>query len=174
MRKIILNLAVSLDGFIEGPKGEFDWCFDDQDYGMEEFMSRIDTILMGRKSYEVLQQQFKQQNPFPDATTYVFSRTIHSNDPKTVVLKGDVEQEVKDILKRPGKDLWLFGGANLVTAFMKAGLVDELWLAVHPLLLGSGKPLFQGITDRISLDLITTRTYSSGLVQLFYGRKETQ
>ena len=79
---------------------------------------------------------------------------------------------MKDILNRPGKDLWLFGGANLVTAFVKAGLVDELWLAVHPLLLGSGKPLFQGITDRIPLNLITTKTYSSGLVQLFYGRKK--
>ena len=172
MRKVILNLAVSLDGFIEGPKGEFDWCFDDQDYGMEEFMSRIDTILIGRKSYEVLMQQFENRNPFSDKMTYVFSQTIQSTDPKTVVLKGNVEQEVKEILKRPGKDLWLFGGANLVTAFMKAELVDELWLAVHPLLLGSGKPLFQGITERIPLNLVTTKTYSSGLVQMFYGRKE--
>ena len=171
MRTVILNLAVSLDGFIEGPGGEFDWCFTDQDYGMKDFMSRIDAILMGRKSYEVM-RQYEQRNPFPDKTTYVFSRTIQSADPKIVILRGTVEEEVKDILNRPGKDLWLFGGANLVTAFVKAGLVDELWLAVHPLLLGSGKPLFQGISDRIPLNLITTKTYSSGLVQLFYGRKK--
>ncbi len=74
MRKVILNLAVSLDGFIEGPNGEFDWCFADQDYGMINFMNRIDSIYIGRKSYELVLQM--EKNPYPDKLKYVFSRTL--------------------------------------------------------------------------------------------------
>jgi dihydrofolate reductase len=171
MRKVLLNLAVSLDGFIEGPHGEFDWCFTDQDYGMKDFMKRIDSIIMGRKSHEVL-LQYEKENPYPQMKTYVFSTTSHSKDRNTVVLGGDVKQEMKKILGQPGKDLWLFGGASLVSAFINLNLVDELWLAVHPLLLGSGKPLFQDVTGRISFGLKTTRQYSSGLVQLVYEKGE--
>ena len=75
MRNVILNLAVSLDGFIEGPNGEYDWCFTDQDYGMTEFLQRTDTIFLGRKSYELLMST--EINPFPDMKKYVFSRTLH-------------------------------------------------------------------------------------------------
>ena len=73
MRKIILNVAVSLDGFIEGPNGEFDWCFTDQDYGMSDFMKSIDAILFGRKSYELMLKMSK--NPFPEKMKYIFSKT---------------------------------------------------------------------------------------------------
>lgn len=170
MRKVILNLAVSLDGYIEGPKGEFDWCFTDQDYGMKEFMKRIDSLVMGRKSYDVL-MKYEKKNPYPDMMTYVFSNALQTNEKSTIVLRGDVTGEMKSILSKPGKDIWLFGGASLASTFVNNGLVDELWLAVHPLLLGSGKPLFQGIKDRIGFVLTGTKEYSTGLVQLFYRKK---
>jgi len=135
LRKVILNLAVSLDGFIEGPNGEFDWCFTDQDYGMKAFMKRIDAVFMGRKSYEVV-KKMGGENPYPKLKNYVFSRTLNHVDAGSILVNGDLEQEVKAIMHQRGKDIWLFGGASLVTSFVNANLVDELWLAVHPLLLG--------------------------------------
>ncbi|MBI4535312.1 MAG: dihydrofolate reductase [Ignavibacteriae bacterium] len=165
MRKVILNLAVSLDGYIEGPNGEFDWCFTDQDYGMSDFMKRIDAVFLGRKSYELTR---KMKNPYPHLATYVFSNTLKQVEKDVWVVKGDIEKEVTRMKKQNGKDMWLFGGANLLTSFLNAGLVDEMQLAVHPLVLGGGKLLFQDIHGRIPLTLKDTKTYSTGLVQLFY------
>ena len=76
MSNVLLNLAISLDGFIEGPNGEFDWCFTDQDYGMTAFLARCDAIIFGRKSYELLLQY--DADPYPDKMKYVFSNTIGS------------------------------------------------------------------------------------------------
>lgn len=169
MRKIILNLAVSLDGFIEDAKGKFDWCMADQDYGMAAFMKRIDAIFMGRKSYDLV-QTMGGANPYAHLTTYVFSNTLKKVDKNTVIVKGTVEDEVKKIIKQPGKDIWLFGGASLVSSFINANLVDELQLAVHPIVLGGGKPLFQNIAARKPFTLMETKQYSTGLVQLLYKK----
>jgi dihydrofolate reductase len=172
MRKIILNIAVSLDGFIEGPNGEFDWCFTDQDYGMRDFLIRIDAIFFGRKSYELMLKMSK--NPFPDKIKYVFSKTEKYTEDKTKSVNRDVNKEISSIKNQTGKDIWLFGGAGIITTLINHGLVDELQLAVHPLLLGQGKPLFKDINGIIEFALIDTKTYSTGLVQLFYElvRKE--
>lgn len=166
MRKVILNIAVSLDGFIEGPNGEFDWCFTDQDYGMTDFLNRIDTIFFGRKSYELMLKMRK--NPFPDKMKYVFSKTMKDTEDEIHIINQDVEIEVKLIKNQHGQDIWLFGGARLITTFLNFGLVDEIQLTVHPLLLGQGKPLFKDIKEKFGLKLFDTKTYSTGLVQLFY------
>lgn len=166
MRKIVLNVAVSLDGFIEGPKGEFDWCFADQDYGMTAFMNRIDTIFFGRRSYELMVRM--EKIPYPDKIKYVFSRTRESFEGRVKVIGQDMKDSVKDILRRKGKDIWLFGGVDLFHSMLCAGLVDELQLSVHPIMLGSGKSLFGGMKERIHLKLLDAKEYSSGLVQLFY------
>ena len=168
MRKIILNLAVSLDGFIEGPHGDYGWCFTDQDYGMSEFLKRVDTIFLGRKSYDVLAQD---PGPFSAMPWYVFSTTMTSALPNSTIVSDNLEPEVQRIRRLPGKDIWLFGGAGLTTAFINLDLVDELQLAVHPLLLGAGKPLFQNLSHAIPWTLTNTLSYSSGLVQLFYARR---
>lgn len=165
MKRLILNLAVSLDGFIEGPNGEFDWCLTDQDYGMKEFLGRIDTIFFGRKSYDVLLNM--ERKPFPKMSKYVFSRSLTSI-PDAVVIRDSIAQNVRTIKKQPGKDIWLFGGASLTSQLINQGLVDELQLAVHPLLLGQGTPLVADIAQRIPLKLVDIKTYTSGLVQLFY------
>lgn len=165
MRKIILQLAVSLDSFIEGPNGEFDWCFTDQDYGMSAFLDRIDAVFFGRKSYELLRKF--EENPYPDKNKYVFSTKLTALENITVI-SNNVEDEVRRIKTREGKDIWLFGGARLSTALINAGLVDELMLAVHPLILGAGKPLFEDISRRVKLKLTDTYSYDTGLVQLSY------
>jgi dihydrofolate reductase len=151
MRKVILQVAVTLDGLIEGPGGEYDWCFTDQDYGMKDFMKR-----MGGKGFGKMKQ-------------YVFSNTLKKSSGETEIVKGDIGEQVRKIKMRKGKDIWLFGGASLTTSLMNEGLVDELALAVHPILLGSGKPLFQGIKGRVKTKLIDVKTYSSGLAMLNYS-----
>lgn len=168
MRKVILGLAVSLDGYIEGPNGEYDWCFTDQDYGMSEFMARIDAILMGRKSFE-LASSMGGESPWKGVTTYVYTNTLKSvSAPDTLLVSGDMTSETKKIKALPGKDIWLFGGAQLTTLFIREKLVDELWLSVHPILLGSGKPLFQGLPTRIPLSLLESKSYETGLISLRY------
>ena len=169
MRKIILGVAVSLDGFIEGPKGEYDWCFTDQDYGMSDFFKRVDSLFMGRKSYELALSMGDVAMPgFPKLKEYVFSNTLENVRKDSVLIRGDIENQVNKIKNEPGKDIWLFGGASLTASLMNLGLVDEFWLAVHPILLGSGKYLFSKIDHRIQLDLVDTKSYSTGLVSLTY------
>lgn len=176
MRKVILQLAVSLDSFIEGPNGEYDWCLTDQDYGMSDFFKQIDTIFLGRKSYDMMKNMPIDPNDpfmaqFKDVSQYVFSNTLKGLDgPENYKLvSGDTVAWTKAYKETPGKDIWLFGGAGLTTTFMEHRLVDELALAVHPIVLGSGKPLFQNIKERIKLNLLSSKEYSSGLVMMRYG-----
>lgn len=169
MRKVILGVAVSLDGFIEGPNGEYDWCFNDQDYGLTDFFKSIDSIFMGRKSYEVAVSNGGMEQ-WKGVTTYLFTNTIAQSPSSDVKIVRSMN-EVDGILRQPGKDIWLFGGAELTTAFVNAGLVDELWLSIHPILLGRGKPLFSNIDGRKNLKLTESKTYNSGLVSLKYTQQ---
>ncbi|GIP40327.1 hypothetical protein J31TS4_36070 [Paenibacillus sp. J31TS4] len=177
-RKIRLDLAVTLDGYIEGTNGEVDWCIMDAEMGFVDFLHEIDTILYGRKSYE----QWGQYTPEPDQSAaekelwelvhskekYVFSRTQKGTDEKAVFLNDHLVEAVKELKQKPGKDIWLYGGANLITTFIQLGLVDEFRLSVHPVVLGEGKPLFLDIKQRLNLKLVTSKTFSSGVVQLIY------
>jgi len=167
MRNILLNLATSLDMLIEGPHGEYDWCFTDQDYGMKHFLRRVDTIFVGRKCYELM-LRMGDQNSFPNVRHYVFSNTLTEVDSRFTLITGDIETQVRALKDAPGEDIWLFGGAGLTASLVNLGLVDELMVSVHPLVLGQGKPLFAGIAGRVHLTLKGTQTYSSGLVQLVY------
>jgi len=167
MRRIILGLAVSLDGFIEGPNGEYDWCFTDQDYGMSDFLKRIDAIMMGRKSFELTLKH--EENPWKGMETFVFSNSLKEVEASNVKLvTGDVIDFVKEIKQTKGKDIWFFGGAQLLTTFVNEGLVDEYWLSVHPVILGSGKPLFQNVLSHKNLKLVSHKVYDTGLVSLKY------
>jgi dihydrofolate reductase len=170
MRKVILGLAVSLDGYIEGPNGEYDWCFSDQDYGMNAFLKRIDALFIGRKSHELMNNPNEEASnyTFPQFKKYVFSNTLSEAGKGIEIIRGDIKTQVNALKQQPGKDFWLFGGADLTASFINAGLVDELFLAVHPIILGAGKPLFTNIHDRIKLTLLDTKTYSTGLVSLTY------
>jgi dihydrofolate reductase len=170
MRKIILNVAVSLDGFIEGPNGEYDWCFTDGDYGMKEFLDGTDAIFFGRKSYELFIASFSHM--WNDKKHYVFSNTLKDLQKGTVLINGDIESKVSEIKKENGEDIWLFGGASLTTSLLNAGLVDGFLLAVHPIILGKGKALFSNINERIWLQLTNSKTYKTGLVQNMYELKQ--
>ena len=184
MRKIVLDLAVTLDGLIEGPNGEVDWCIMEEDPGLDSsfaaFLSGIDTIFYGRVSYELW------GNYQPDAKTgsamkelydsihskskYVFSATRQGDDGKAVFISSDIKEKVQQISKQPGKDIWLYGGAKLITTFVNFDLVDVYRLAVHPVILGSGKPLFNDIENRVNLKLIEAKGSASGVTLLSYER----
>ena len=169
MRKLILGLALRLDSYIEGPNGEYDWCFTDQDYGMTDFFKRVDALFIGRKSYELMQTMGDQAVPgMPEMKEYVFSTTMIDPKPGVEIISKNIEEEVQRIKALPGKDIWLFGGASLTASLMNARLVDEVGLAVHPIILGSGKPLFSNIKQRINLELTDSKTYNTGLVYLTY------
>lgn len=173
MRKVILQLAVSLDGYIEGPNGEFDWCFTDDDYGMSAFFKRVDTTFMGRKTYELVVAMQDQAPPgFPKMKEYVFSNTMETANKDVTLIRGDIKKEVGKIKKQKGKDIWLFGGADLISSLMNLQLVDEFILAVHPVVLGSGKALFKDMNERTWLTLTDHKIYPNGLVFLTYVIKK--
>jgi dihydrofolate reductase len=161
MRKIILDLAVTLDGFIEGPNGEIDWCIMEDDMGFDGFLRGIDTIFFGRVSYEMWRQSSPDANADPSIEflnriirqkkKYVFSRTMKKDDESVSIVDSDMENKVREIKTQPGRDIWLYGGANLITSFANLGLIDVYRLAVHPVVLGDGKPLFTDIKKRINL-----------------------
>lgn len=177
-RKIILDLAVTLDGFIEGKNGEIDWCIMDSEMGFTDFLHQIDTILYGRKSYE-LWGQYTPETEVAEAERelwelvhskqkYVFSRTQKGTDDKAIFINDQILEEINTLKNKPGKDIWLYGGASLITTFIKLGLVDEFRLSVHPVVLGEGKPLFMDLQERVNLKLVNTKSFSSGVVQLIY------
>ncbi|MFJ7726718.1 dihydrofolate reductase family protein [Neobacillus sp. NPDC097160] len=177
-RRIILELAVTLDGFIEGKNGEVDWCIMDPDMGFTNFLNQIDTILYGRKSYD-LWGQFIPKTEDSDTEKeiwklvhskkkYVFSKTQIKTDNQAIFINENILDEVIKLKNKPGKDIWLYGGASLITTFINLGLVDEFRLSIHPVILGEGKPLFIDIKQRLNLKMVNTRTFSSGVVQLIY------
>lgn len=181
-RRIILDLAVTLDGFIEGPKGEIDWCIMDSEMGFIDFLNQIDTIFYGRKSYdlwgqytpedEVSDTEKEMWNIVHGKQKFMFSKTKKSSDNNVTIINDDIVEEVNKIKNKPGKDIWLYGGSSLITSFIRLGLVDEFRLSVHPVILGEGKPLFIDIKERLNLTLVNTKTFSSGVVQLCYHLNE--
>ena len=177
-RRIILDLAVTLDGFIEGVNGEVDWCIMDPDMGFMDFLNGIDTILYGRKSYD-LWGQYIPESGVSDTEKeiwklvhskkkYVFSKTLEKVDGKAILIKDNLQDEVNKIKKESGGDIWLYGGASIVTTFINLGLIDEYRLSVHPVVLGEGKPLFVNMNQRIDLNLVNIKRFASGVVQLCY------
>ncbi len=143
MRKVILSVAVSLDGFIEGPHGEYDWCPPPSEKEMSDFLNGIDVIFMGRKSYEMAETSM-----FPDKECYVFSNTLKKVKGNNKIIAGDFITAVNVIKQESGKNIWLYGGAKLTTDFINHQLVDEMWLGLVPIVLGAGTSLFQNIKDR--------------------------
>ncbi len=177
MRKVILDLAVSLDGFIEGPQGEVDWCIMDEDMGFDEFLAGIDTIFYGRVSYDAwgnfvpnadaaaAEQSF--WSAIHTRKKYVFTRKPGQDDSVTYVA-GDIAQQVAEIKRQEGGAIWLYGGAKLISTFANLKLIDVYRISVHPVVLGGGKPLFENLQDRIDLRLAAVNRFRSGVVQLVY------
>ena len=167
MRRVVYSVAASLDGYIAGPNGEFDWIVMDPEIDFGALFRRFDTMLMGRRSYEAARRQ--GGGGMPGLTTHVFSSTLSPADCPDATLSRDAGETVRSLKAQPGKDIWLFGGGSLFRSLLRLGLVDEVQVAVVPVLLGGGKPLLEPPTDRAVLRLTKHTLYSrTGIVLLDY------
>lgn len=167
-RRVRYHVAVSLDGFIAGPKGEFDWIIMDPGFDFEAYFKQFDTFLLGRHTFEVTRQAGAPG--MPDGTqTIVFSRTLRQSDYPKVVISREVAETILALKKKPGKDIWLFGGGKLFRSVLDAGLIDTIEVAVMPILLSQGVPLLAPGARSPSLQLTETKTLPSGTVMLSYS-----
>jgi dihydrofolate reductase len=174
MRKVKYFVANSLDGYISRADGSVDWLFTDQDYGMSSFFASVDTAVMGRKTHDKMQELAPGQSFSPTIREYVFSQTRPSGMlGKTTFLNEPIASWLDGIRRRPGKDIWLVGGGELVRAFLQERLVDEFGLTIHPRLLGAGVPLFPAPCPETELQFIRCKEYETGLLQVFYSVKRS-
>jgi dihydrofolate reductase len=168
MRCVRYSVAMSLDGYIAGPNGEFDWIPMDPEIDFNAMFKRYDALLMGRKSYDAAQQQGGTGGMGMQA--YVFSKTL--SKAKGAVVSADVKATVTDLKKKPGKDIWLFGGGELFRSLLALGLVDEMEVAIVPVLLGRGLPMLPSPAELAKLKLTSHRVYQkTGTVLLGYAVK---
>jgi dihydrofolate reductase len=159
---------MSLDGFIAGPEGEYDWIINDPTLDMGALFSRFDTLLMGRRTFDLARSQGSLLKSM-GMKVVVVSSTLEAKEYQDVtILSSGVAQAVAVLKAEPGKDIWLFGGGVLFRSLLDGGLVDEVQVAVIPVVLGSGVPLLpEG--RRCSLHLDKSKVYPSGIVLLSYS-----
>jgi dihydrofolate reductase len=185
VRKIKYSMSVSIDGFIEDVNGDFSWA----DPGTElhqhfnDSESTIDTYLYGRRMYELMTAFWPTVEQAPSAPAvvleyariwkskkkFVFSRTLTQAGWGFQIVKGDIAETVGRMKSQPGMDMSV-GGPGLASAFLRFGLIDEVGLYIHPVIVGGGKPMFPELRDRINLKLVETRTFGKGIVFLKYSK----
>jgi dihydrofolate reductase len=169
MRRVRYNIAATLDGYIAGPQGEFDWIPDDPTVDFAELFSRVDTVLLGRRSYELIAQSGTPPWML-QVRVYVFSRTLQPHEHRDVtIVSEDAEGVVAGLRAEGGAgEIWLFGGGELFRTLLDAGQVDTVEVTLVPLLLGGGVPLLAPGGARAKLELLETRRYPSGMVTVSY------
>ena len=173
MRKITFGGANSLDNYLARPDHAVDWLLwgDEAAAVMADFWKTIDTVLMGRKTYEVALRS-GQGGGYPGVTTYVFSRTLPAGSRDGVtIISADVVEFARDLKRQEGKDICLMGGGELARPLFEAGLIDEIGFNIHPVLLGSGIPLFHPMSRQIDLELRECRAFKNGCVLVSYRVK---
>jgi dihydrofolate reductase len=175
MRKLTFGGAISFDSRLARPDHSVDWLLwgDEAAAVMADYWTTIDTVLMGRQTYEVaLRSGGSQDGGDPGIKTYVFSHTLDAASVKGAVLvRDDAAEFVRALKREPGKDVCLMGGGELARSLFEADLVDEIGFNVHPVLLGSGVPLFHPMSRQIDLELRECRAFSNGCVYVTYRVK---
>lgn len=169
-RKIVLFIAPSLDGYIATKEDSLDWLFKvegEGDNGYTEFFETIDTILMGKKTYDWIMKYEKGKFPYPNKDCYVFSRSQLSNTDDAKFVNEDIVHFTNNLKKEEGKNIWIVGGGDLLHMFLKEKLVDELILTIAPTIIGEGIPLFKAGDYQLDLYLKGTRTFNQ-FVELHY------
>jgi dihydrofolate reductase len=188
MRKVILQIDITLDGFVAGRDDDHSWVKSDPEMNREgsELLDTVDTILLGRVAYEQFASfwptatfdasttEYKIARQLNEATKIVFSKTLEHAEWGTwnnaKVIHGNIPEEIAKMKALPGKNLLLYAGADIASTFIRSNLIDEYRIRVHPVILGQGKSLFQGIEERINLKLVRTQPYQNGAVLMEYKR----
>lgn len=164
MRKVVLGLGISLDGYIARKSGAVDWLSMDWDYDWTAFFKTIDVVLMGRKSWDAALEMMPKKkskseakNPYGAMETYVFSETLKESGVEGVeIVSRDLKEFIGNLKAKDGKNIWLSGGGLLAKSFLDEDLVDEIYLGVTPLLLGAGLPLFPELIREVPLRFVSS------------------
>jgi dihydrofolate reductase len=181
MRKVIVSNMITPDGFIAGPGGEIDWFVTGEDFfdDMSSVYERVDTMLLGRVTYDGMASFWTGPDTGevdPAITKWmngtakvVFSRTLNEVKWNNARLaKGEIGEAVRKMKQEPGRDMIIYGSSTIVSQLTELGLIDEYWLFINPVILGSGVPEFSGVTRRVKLNLTGTKVLQGGTVQLKY------
>lgn len=172
MRRIRYQVACSLDGYIADAADQTNWIVDEPGIDFTELFDQFDTLLMGRRTYEKLQND---TGDFWGKKVFVFSRTLRQDDhPAVTVISGDAKTRLNALRSQPGKDIWLFGGGELLRSLLAIGCVDTVEPAIIPVLLGGGRPFLAAPAGSTKLKLTAHRTYPSGIVWLEYTVQPSQ
>lgn len=172
-RKVILYIATSLDGYIAAPGGDLNFlgmvAKEGEDYGYAEFVKTVDTVIMGRKTYDsVLAMGYDY--PHADKESYIITRTVRPSIGNIRFYTGTLKELVLQLKAGPGKNIYCDGGAEVVNMLEQDDLIDEYIISVIPVMLGGGTRLFANGRSEMALELISSRSYPSGLVQLHYSK----
>ena len=177
MRKVIVSNLMSLDGFFEGPNHELDWFVVDEEFFAyaRDMLRGVDTILFGRKTYQHMADYWPSApaeeiaDQMNNLAKIVFSRTLESVEwQNSTLVKNDAVAEISKLKQLPGKDMVILGSASLASFLLQRGLIDEYRVILNPVFLGSGRPLFQDVKQRLRLKLSRTKLFGSGVVVLYY------
>ena len=174
MRKSILYIAISLDGYIAGPDEDLSFLDivqrEDGDYGYGDFIQTVDTVIMGRKTYDWIMAHVPEF-VHADKTTFIISRTERQSTENTRFHTGDLSDLVRRLKTESGKNIFIEGGAEVVKTLLLDDLIDEYVISIIPVLVGGGTKLFEDGRPQQTLKLISTKQFDSGLVQLHYQRE---
>jgi len=185
MRKIILSLHTTLDGFVAGPDGEMDWIkLDDEMFDLvSKLTDEADTALYGRKTYQMMESYWPTAADKPNATKHdiehsqwynkvnkvILSRTLHSTETNnTTFISDNIFSEINGLKQQSGKNILIFGSPTAAHSLMEHNLIDDYWLFVNPVLLGQGIPLFARIKEKIDLRPLTLKVFPCGVTALHY------
>jgi dihydrofolate reductase len=181
MRKIILQMMVTLNGYYEGPNQEIDWHNVDEEFNEYalDLLNTVDTLLFGRVTYQLMADYWPSASAGRDdpivagkmneAIKIVFSKTLPAVEwNNSRLVKDDIAQEISTLKQQPGKDMAVFGSSDLAVTLITLGLIDEYRIIVNPVILGDGKPLFKGLPGQVKLKFIKAQTFRSGNVALYY------
>ena len=170
-RSVILFIAMSLDGYIARPDGDIGWLSSveqaGEDYGYGSFIAGVDTVILGRKTYDTV-LGFGVPFPHADKDCYVITRSERPKEGNITFYRGELGALVQALRERPGKNIFVDGGAEIVNEMMRQGLIDEYIISIIPVFLGAGIRLFNGFRPEQSLSCVGTTRFASGLVQLHY------
>ncbi len=172
-RKVVLYIATSLDGYIADERGDISWLSivetPGEDYGYGEFIKSVDTVIMGRKTYDKI-LSFGIEFPHRDKECYIITRQQKPPDGNITFYNGDMGELIKKLKEKSGKDIFIDGGAQVVNELMKLDLIDEYIISIIPIFLGSGIRLFEQGRPQMNLKLKSCKDFPSGLVQMNYER----
>lgn len=174
-RKVILYIAISLDGYIAKPNDDLSFLSivqqDGEDYGYTDFVKSVDTVILGRKTYDWVMTQVPEF-PHADKTSYIITRTARPSIGNTNFYTGKLNDLISRLKTEQGKNIFIDGGAEIVNELLKSDLIDEFIISIIPILVGNGIKLFKDGRPELKLELVSTKQFDKGLAQLHYKRAD--